>query len=370
MAPHVVHCVVVENGSGDQVPWGVVSDLYLVAAAAMVRDLEEQTAGGSSASPVVLVTPEETLERAAQLMGERLPVSARRRRQLAAARRRAQHARHGVGAERRCLTVATVTGTSLFDRVVCGVDSSAAGTSAARAAAPPTAPEGSLTLVTFDDLSSRCTPGGPCRTSSRSLLRMRGRCLREGVPRLPRRTPLESMLVRGDPRQILLAELDRRQATLVAVGSHRLSRATGIALGAVSTSLLHEAPCAVLIARDPIELGSWPRSVVAGIDGSPGSAAALAAARTLSTRLRVPIRVIVATQHAHVDLGAAYRLAPDLEEHDARPLDALIVASESTDLVVVGSRGLRGIRALGSLSERLAHDARHSVLVVRPEVVP
>ena len=69
MARHAVHCVVVENGSGDQVPWGVVSDLDLVAAA-MVRDLEEQTAGGSAASPVVLVTPEETLERAAQLMME------------------------------------------------------------------------------------------------------------------------------------------------------------------------------------------------------------------------------------------------------------------------------------------------------------
>ena len=263
-----------------------------------------------------------------------------------------------------------MTGTSLFDRVVCGVDSSAAGTSAARAAALLTAPEGSLTLVTVDDPSIAVHAGWAMPHVLEELAEDARSALERGCAEAAPTHPVESMLVRGDPRQILLAELDRRQATLVAVGSHRLSRATGIALGAVSTSLLHEAPCAVLIARDPIELGSWPRSVVAGIDGSPGSAAALAAARTLSTRLRVPIRVIVATQHAHVDLGAAYRLAPDLEEHDARPLDALIVASESTDLVVVGSRGLRGIRALGSLSERLAHDARHSVLVVRPEVVP
>ena len=35
-----------------------------------MRDLEEQIAGGSAASPVVMVSPDETRERAAQLMTE------------------------------------------------------------------------------------------------------------------------------------------------------------------------------------------------------------------------------------------------------------------------------------------------------------
>ena len=70
MAEQSVHCIVVESDSGDGAPaWGVVSDLDLVAAAT-VRDLDEQTAAGSAASPVLLVTPDETLERAAQLMTE------------------------------------------------------------------------------------------------------------------------------------------------------------------------------------------------------------------------------------------------------------------------------------------------------------
>ena len=70
MAEHAVHCIVVETGSGEGGPlWGVVSDLDLVAAAT-VRDLDDQTAGGSAASPIVMVTPAETLERAAQLMTE------------------------------------------------------------------------------------------------------------------------------------------------------------------------------------------------------------------------------------------------------------------------------------------------------------
>lgn len=70
MADHAVHCIVVESGSGEGGPlWGVVSDLDLIAAAT-VRALDDQTAGGSAASPIVLVTPAETLERAAQLMTE------------------------------------------------------------------------------------------------------------------------------------------------------------------------------------------------------------------------------------------------------------------------------------------------------------
>jgi len=70
MARERVHCVVVESGSGEAgPPWGIVSDLDLVAAA-IVRDLDEQSAGGSAATPVVTVAPGETLERAAQLMTE------------------------------------------------------------------------------------------------------------------------------------------------------------------------------------------------------------------------------------------------------------------------------------------------------------
>jgi CBS domain-containing protein len=70
MVRELVHCVVVESGSGEAgPPWGIVSDLDLVAAAS-VRDLNEQSAGGSAGTPVVTVSPGESLERAAQLMTE------------------------------------------------------------------------------------------------------------------------------------------------------------------------------------------------------------------------------------------------------------------------------------------------------------
>jgi nucleotide-binding universal stress UspA family protein len=45
--------------------------------------------------------------------------------------------------------------------------------------------------------------------------------------------------------------------------------------------------------------------------------------------------------------------------------DALVAASADADLVVLGSRGLHGIKSLGSVSERVAHQAASSVLIVR-----
>jgi len=39
---------------------------------------------------------------------------------------------------------------------------------------------------------------------------------------------------------------------------------------------------------------------------------------------------------------------------------------KDADLLVIGSRGLHGFRALGSVSEKVAHRAESSVLVVRP----
>lgn len=260
----------------------------------------------------------------------------------------------------------TKTVVTVFDRVICGVDRSDAGVTAARAAGLLTSPDGSLTLVAVDDPSIAVHAGWGMPHVLQELAEEAQVALERGRAEAEPLHTLEAKLVVGDPLQCLLAEIARREATLVVVGSHGLSRAAGIALGAVSTHLLHEAPCAVLIARGSIEAGRWPRRIVVGLDGSPDSQRALEVAQTLANRFDRAVRVITATQDAHVDLDAARRMAPDLEEHDARALDALTVAAETDDLVVVGSRGLRGLRALGSLSERLAHDAEHSVLVVRP----
>jgi CBS domain-containing protein len=71
MAGEHIHCVVVSEEPNGSEPrfWGVVSDLDLVAAAT-VRDLDQQTAGGSAATGVVTVRADDSLLRAGQLMTE------------------------------------------------------------------------------------------------------------------------------------------------------------------------------------------------------------------------------------------------------------------------------------------------------------
>jgi CBS domain-containing protein len=70
MTEHRVHSIVVTDDPDDaDALWGIVSDLDL-AAAASVRDLDEQTAGGTAATAALAVGPKETIQRAAQLMTE------------------------------------------------------------------------------------------------------------------------------------------------------------------------------------------------------------------------------------------------------------------------------------------------------------
>jgi len=72
MSEQRIHCIVVTNSPEDPAAagnlWGIVSDLDLAAAAE--GDLTGRTAGGTAATPLVFVAPDDTLTRAAQLMTE------------------------------------------------------------------------------------------------------------------------------------------------------------------------------------------------------------------------------------------------------------------------------------------------------------
>jgi nucleotide-binding universal stress UspA family protein len=74
---------------------------------------------------------------------------------------------------------------------------------------------------------------------------------------------------------------------------------------------------------------------------------------------------VAATGGKDIQLEAVQELGPDLVVDPGRPVETLTELSKEADLLVVGSRGLHGLRALGSVSERVAHHAQCSVLVVR-----
>jgi CBS domain-containing protein len=73
MATYRIHAVIAFGDDPDAIPgpslWGVISDLDL-ARAANAPDFEERTAGEIAATPLLMVSADETLARATQLMSE------------------------------------------------------------------------------------------------------------------------------------------------------------------------------------------------------------------------------------------------------------------------------------------------------------
>jgi nucleotide-binding universal stress UspA family protein len=177
---------------------------------------------------------------------------------------------------------------------------------------------------------------------------------------------LVGKVVRGHAASALISEAEREQNTLIVVGSHGHGRLAGFVMGSTVTEVIHKAPCSVLVARGKAESGGFPNRIVVGVDGSSESVAAYAVARRLSERFGAEVLPIVAHGGKAVD-RAVIDLTVDsrTEEVPDEPIAALLAAAENADLLIVGSRGLHGLNSLGSVSERVAHQAQSSVLVVR-----
>ena len=249
----------------------------------------------------------------------------------------------------------------VFDNVVCGIDGSTQAFEALRQVERLRPDTGELHLTTVAELSLAVHGGY-------AAPKIYDRVMTDADSALARAAEhsaaASSRLVEGDPAHVLRKEVERRQATAVALGGHGNSRTAGIMLGGTATALLHDAPCSVLLARRPASLHDFPSSITVGVDGSLISLRALDVARKLGDRLAVPVHTVVATGGKPVDFEGLRGLG-ELDWDERKPVDALVSASRATDLLVVGSRGLHGLSALGSVSERVAHEALSSVLVVR-----
>ena len=190
-------------------------------------------------------------------------------------------------------------------------------------------------------------------------------------------------------------------ADLLVVGARGLGGFRGLLLGSVSQQVLHHAtvPLAVVHGSPSHEAG--PRRSVVGVDGSPGSAAALAWAvadaaaqdgvvevvhaweppmlygPVADAVLPYDVEAIEAAGHELVEdmVAAATADVPGVRvERSLVPGGAaggLLDAAKDADLVVVGRRGLGGFgrMLLGSVSDRVVRHATGTVVVV-PAAAP
>lgn len=186
-----------------------------------------------------------------------------------------------------------------------------------------------------------------------------------------------------------------RNAQMMVVGCRGQSMLRRLLLGSVSSGLIHHASCPVAVIHDeaPFVLQPSQLPVVLGIDGSPASELATEIAFGEASWRGVELVAL----HAWTDADAsgipsmewsarkiraeqalAERLAGWQERYPEvvvrrrlvrdHPARHLLDEADSSQLVVVGSRGRGGFSGLllGSVSTAIAQVARAPVIVARP----
>lgn len=197
----------------------------------------------------------------------------------------------------------------------------------------------------------------------------------------------------GHPATVLREETG--EVGLLVLGPPPLSRTRRVLLGSTAGELVRTAHVPVVVVRGP-EADRPLRRIVVGVDGSPTSTAAIALAHDLARRHGAALTALLADAKRAPDalppnrgwhyesdvvdanrrllaecLAGVQQAAPDVEVRQQisleLPTEALLHASEDTDLLVIGSRGRNIVRAttLGSTSHALVHYADCAVAVVR-----
>jgi nucleotide-binding universal stress UspA family protein len=245
-----------------------------------------------------------------------------------------------------------------FTCVLALLGSSESSVDAAIASAAMLPPRGRLVLAAVADTDS----AGRAAIEPRRMARRRHRDALTRLAEAQRACDARpGHLLVGDPVRAGLAVARAEAATLIAVRGPEPGREPFT--GDVAAGILRAARGSVLVVRAGL-LGA-PRRIVAGVDGRRGGARAAAAAAELAARCGARLTLLAASGGRPLDLERLHMHHPGAEIDPRPPADALVAAAQDADLVVVGSRGLRGLPALGSVGDRVSSRAACSVLTVR-----
>jgi nucleotide-binding universal stress UspA family protein len=248
-----------------------------------------------------------------------------------------------------------------LDRILCGTDGTPAADVAVRQALTLAPAASRLVVASVAPIAAAAHPGNV------PALRIRAHAALMTARRIADPRKIEALEFEGDPASALLAAAARLQATLLVVGAHPGGRVRGVLEGSVASKVIHRARCSVLVTRPPSNPEAWPSRVIAGTDASSCGRHAVDVAQHLSAAAERELVVVAAAGVRPEPDRLATALPADVRLDDRDAVTALCDVATPEDLLVVGSRGLAGVRSLGSVSEKLAHHAPGSVLIVRSE---
>jgi len=166
--------------------------------------------------------------------------------------------------------------------------------------------------------------------------------------------------------------------SLLAMGAPQTSWLAGAITASATDAAISHLPTALLITRRSEKQASQRRIVVA-TDGSDGSDQLIELAAELAEPQAADVVLVHASNHrtrscderVEAQAGALRQTIGDrarVDQRSGKAQEAVIdVATElGASLIVMGSRGLHGLRAIGSVSRHVMHDAPCSVLLVPP----
>ncbi len=254
---------------------------------------------------------------------------------------------------------------NVLSRVVVGVDGTDFGLEALHQALELSPPQSTVLAVTALD-SGLAVHGGFLASDLAQKLDEQAAAARAAATEiLGDRPNSEARVVRGEARTVLRSACARSDAKMLALGGRARSRFLGMMTGETAGEFVHDGDRTILLARPQWGSRWHPNRIVVGLDGSDFSLAALAVADDLAERLGSSVRAVAARggKTLEENTGWTDRVTEWLDGH---PVAVLREQSFLADLVIVGSRGLHGLRAVGSVSERVAHVAHCSTLIVHP----
>jgi nucleotide-binding universal stress UspA family protein len=165
---------------------------------------------------------------------------------------------------------------------------------------------------------------------------------------------------------------------LLVLGTHGNSHASGLLFGSTASEAAHGVERPLLIARETPGQEPFPGDILVASDGSHSSWEPVRAAAGLAASFGAHVDVVHVTDGKHdvdqptldaqlAEIAETTGREPELANPDGNATKEIVEAARqrSSSLIVAGRRGLKkGLKSLGSVSERVVGSAECSVLLI------